>query len=209
MTQEQPERRQQILEAALHVFSDKGFHKATNKDIAEAAGGISPGLIYWYFKDKQDLFLSLIRERAPLVAMLDDPSFLNDMPPREALTLIGTRLLDIYGVPAHAALFRVILSEMTRFPQIAELFFNAGPRRLFDALDAYFQAQIARGTMRPHDTAATARSFVGTVLVHIIAREVLRDPAAPAFDRERVVTAAVELSLYGLVSVNHRPDSHT
>ena len=58
------DRRQQILEAALKVFSTKGYHKATNKDIAEAAGGISPGLIYWYFKDKQDVFLSLLRERA-------------------------------------------------------------------------------------------------------------------------------------------------
>nr|MDQ2998168.1 TetR/AcrR family transcriptional regulator [Chloroflexota bacterium] len=49
MTNEQPEnsdRRQQIIAAALKVFSIKGFHKATNKDIAQAAGGISPGLIY-------------------------------------------------------------------------------------------------------------------------------------------------------------------
>ena len=61
---EQSDRRNQILEAALRVFGTKGFHKATNKDIAEAAGGISPGLIYWYFKDKEDLFLSIIRERA-------------------------------------------------------------------------------------------------------------------------------------------------
>ena len=42
---EEPEngdRRQQIIEAALKVFSTKGYHKATNKDIAQAAGGISP-----------------------------------------------------------------------------------------------------------------------------------------------------------------------
>ena len=54
------DRRTQILEAALEVFSTKGFHKATNKDIASAAGGMSPGLIYHYFKDKEDLFISLV-----------------------------------------------------------------------------------------------------------------------------------------------------
>ena len=40
------ERRQQIIDGALEVFSEKGFEKATNKDIAEAAGIGSPGLIY-------------------------------------------------------------------------------------------------------------------------------------------------------------------
>ena len=71
--QENVDRRQQILEAALKVFSVKGFHKATNKDIAQAAGGISPGLIYWYFKDKEDLFLSLIRERGTVFDLADHP----------------------------------------------------------------------------------------------------------------------------------------
>nr|MCR5661372.1 TetR family transcriptional regulator [bacterium] len=43
-------RREQIIQAALKVFSEKGFLAATNKDIA-AAAGIAPGLIYHYFKD--------------------------------------------------------------------------------------------------------------------------------------------------------------
>ena len=62
---EQVDRRRQILDAALEVFGTKGFYQATNKDIAEAAGGISPGLIYWYFKDKQDLLFAVIRDRPP------------------------------------------------------------------------------------------------------------------------------------------------
>lgn len=49
-------KRQQIIDAALHVFASKGFEKATNKDIADEAKIASPGLIYHYFKDKGDLF---------------------------------------------------------------------------------------------------------------------------------------------------------
>ena len=48
------ERREQIIEAATFVFSRKGFQAATNKEIA-AEAGIAPGLIYHYFKDRQDL----------------------------------------------------------------------------------------------------------------------------------------------------------
>src|SRR5215217_7596239 len=98
---EEPEngdRRKQILEAALKVFSTKGFHKATNKDIAQAAGGISPGLIYWYFKDKEDLFLSIIRERAAIFQLADHPERLMELPPREGLALIGRTYLSIFKV---------------------------------------------------------------------------------------------------------------
>ncbi len=49
------ERRQQILEAALNVFSQKGFHAANVSDVA-AQAGVSQGTIYWYFESKDDLF---------------------------------------------------------------------------------------------------------------------------------------------------------
>src|SRR6185295_10443146 len=109
---EEPEngdRRQQIIEAALKVFSTKGFHKATNKDIAEAAGGISPGLIYWYFKDKHDLFLSIIRERAKILQLADHPEHLMELPPREGLAMIGKAYMDALSVPGNIAFFRILI----------------------------------------------------------------------------------------------------
>ena len=51
----------QIIESAIKLFSQRGYHLASIKDIADA-GGVSAGLIYQYVKDKQDLlFLSLQR----------------------------------------------------------------------------------------------------------------------------------------------------
>ena len=49
------ERRQQILEAALKVFTQKGFHAANVSDVA-AQAGVSQGTIYWYFDSKDELF---------------------------------------------------------------------------------------------------------------------------------------------------------
>src|SRR3954466_5300369 len=114
--QDTADRRQQILEAALKVFSTKGFHKATNKDIAQAAGGISPGLIYWYFKDKEDLFLSIIRERAAILQLADPPEQLWELPAREGLALIGRTYLSIFKVPGNVAILRMLIGEAIRFP---------------------------------------------------------------------------------------------
>src|SRR6185295_16365841 len=131
---EEPEngdRRQQIIEGALKVFSTKGFHKATNKDIAEAAGGISPGLIYWYFKDKQDLFLSIIRERATILQLADHPERLMDLPPRAALALIAKAYMDALSAPGNIAFFRIMIGEVFRFPQIGEMVYKMAASRVF------------------------------------------------------------------------------
>ena len=49
------ERRRQILDSALAVFSQKGFHVSNVSDVA-AHAGVSQGTIYWYFDSKEDLF---------------------------------------------------------------------------------------------------------------------------------------------------------
>lgn len=55
---EKERRRQQIIVAAKRVFSQKGFNKATMEDIAEEAE-LSPGTLYLYFKNKEELYASL------------------------------------------------------------------------------------------------------------------------------------------------------
>jgi len=55
---EKERRRQQIIVAAKRVFSDKGFNKATMEDIAQEAE-LSPGTLYLYFKNKEELYASL------------------------------------------------------------------------------------------------------------------------------------------------------
>src|SRR5712692_724256 len=52
-------RRSQILEAAARVFSEKGFHRATIRDVAQAAG-IADGTIYNYFANKDALLLGIL-----------------------------------------------------------------------------------------------------------------------------------------------------
>jgi AcrR family transcriptional regulator len=196
--QEHGDRRRQILEAALKVFSSKGFHKATNKDIAQAAGGISPGLIYWYFKDKEDLFLSIIRERAAIFQLADHPERLMELPPREGLALIGRTYLSIFKVPGNVAIVRILVAEAIRFPQIAELFYKQAASRFLGLLSRYLQHQVDLGRLRPHDTAIAARSFLGMFVINVVAREIMRDPSAMATTDEQLVATVLTIFLGGL-----------
>ena len=56
------DRRDQIIDAAMQVFAQKGFTRATNKDIAREAG-ITPGLIYYYFENKEALLTAILETR--------------------------------------------------------------------------------------------------------------------------------------------------
>src|SRR5690349_3288789 len=57
-----PELKQELLDAGLRCFARRGYHAATMDEIA-AEAGVSKGAIYWHYKDKQELFLSIMRER--------------------------------------------------------------------------------------------------------------------------------------------------
>lgn len=53
------QKREQIIDAAYQVISDKGYEKASIKDIAHAAD-ITPGLVHYYFHNKEDILVELL-----------------------------------------------------------------------------------------------------------------------------------------------------
>lgn len=57
-----PNKRTLITDAAVEVFAEKGFHAARISDIARRAG-VADGTIYLYFKNKEDLLLSVFEEK--------------------------------------------------------------------------------------------------------------------------------------------------
>lgn len=80
-------RRRQIMDASLRLFDEKGFRETTIKDIAEAAG-ISSGLIYRYFKSKDEILESY----AELIEPCEKECQAQN-PPTEALRLYARRTL--------------------------------------------------------------------------------------------------------------------
>ncbi|HEY9651524.1 MAG TPA: TetR/AcrR family transcriptional regulator, partial [Coleofasciculaceae cyanobacterium] len=114
-------RRQQIIDGALQVFSKKGFEKATNKDIAVASQIGSPGLIYHYFKDKNDLFRQVVEQRIPMLQLLTRSEEIMTLPPQEALTLVASAFLKVVENPTAIALMKLILGEAVRQPMVAEM----------------------------------------------------------------------------------------
>ena len=93
---ERERRRQQIIVAAKRVFSEKGFSKSTMEDIAREAE-LSPGTLYLYFKNKDELYASLsLRILQYLNIRLEDVKKEKDIDPRDKIVAIKEALYDVY-----------------------------------------------------------------------------------------------------------------
>lgn len=191
-------RRQQIIDGALHVFASKGFEKATNKDIAVAAGIGSPGLIYHYFKDKSDLFQQVVEQRLPLLQLLSHSEEILTKPPEDVLTIFGHAFLKMADNPTSIALFKLILGEAIRQPHVADMVNTVGPSRSLGFLTRYLAQQMSAGVLKPMNPSAAARCFVGPLIAYLLTREVFRQPDARQLSSEVMVKTAVEVFLRGM-----------
>ncbi len=185
------ERRRQIMEAALPVFAEKGFKGATNKDIGEQAG-IAPGLIYHYFKSKEDLFNACIDEFLPIDRVRLPLETMIDVPPQQLLPLLLQGLNAIFQEPKFFLVMRILIAETMRTAEAASRL-NVIFKHLVDPFAAYLQAQIAAGRLREGEPVLMAQMFLSSVALFFIRRIIGQDPVLQAMDVDemaRFVTGA-------------------
>lgn len=107
----QADRRRQILEAAVKVFAEKGFHASRVGDIAEEAG-IAYGLVYHYFESKEDLLETIFRttwtEMLARVREVEEAG----VPAAEAVRQVSALILRTWRRDPN--LVRVLVREITR-----------------------------------------------------------------------------------------------
>jgi TetR/AcrR family fatty acid metabolism transcriptional regulator len=125
---QEPEKRRAILHAAVRVFAEKGYHGCRVADVARGAG-VAYGLVYHYFKNKDELLESVFAEQwaillAALKAIQEGPGTASD----KIAGVIGF-VLDVFKTAPTAV--RVLILEVARTPRVLrsgstpETFFSA------------------------------------------------------------------------------------
>jgi AcrR family transcriptional regulator len=105
------DRRRQILDAAVRVFARQGFHACRVSDIADEAG-VAYGLVYHYFRSKDQVMNELFIERWSLLLAAIDEVDGRDVTPREKLDAVAGFIIDSYRHDPE--LMQVIIVEVTR-----------------------------------------------------------------------------------------------
>jgi TetR/AcrR family transcriptional regulator, fatty acid metabolism regulator protein len=105
------DKRRQILDAAIRVFARQGFHATRVADIADEAG-VAYGLVYHYFKSKDEVLDELFVERWSLLLSAIEEADRNGESPRVKLAAVASFIVDSYHHDPE--LMKVIIVEVTR-----------------------------------------------------------------------------------------------
>lgn len=191
------DRREQIIDAALRVFAQKGYSNATNKDIAREAG-ITPGLIYYYFESKEALLYAILEARSPLKLMASFSSQVLALPPEQFFPMLMRQALAIVEGEDMIGLFRIMIPELLHNPDMAVLPATLFPR-LFGFLSNYVEARIACGEIRPVDASLVVQTLIGSLMGFVLRRQLLHDPLALQCTHEQIVQAVTDSFLNGIL----------
>lgn len=161
----------EVLDAALDLFIEKGFAQTRVEDIA-ARAGLSKGAIYLYFPSKEAVLDALMRRAISPVAdgalqVLGNHA--GDPRPiiSAALRLVAGRLAD----PRMVAIPRLVIREVIHFPHFAQTYRTEVLDRIMPALEAVIRNGIRNGYLRDVDPELTLRNVIGPVVMHMMLAE--------------------------------------
>jgi TetR/AcrR family transcriptional regulator, mexJK operon transcriptional repressor len=156
----QMRKRSAILEGAKTVFLSQGFGLATMDDVA-AAAGVGKQTVYRHFKSKEALFVGLVSSMcAQIGELLASAQFeQSDHSPETQLHELGWVLARSLIEPDYLRLYRAIVAEAERLPELGQVFYENGAKVV-----RVFSAKILRKRFDESTAALRAATFVQLVL---------------------------------------------
>lgn len=157
-------RRRQIIEAAAGLFAEKGFYRATTKEIADAAG-VSEGTIYNYFKNKEDLLFSMMQT----LIMESVRETLEGPPPEDPRDMLYSLYLDRVNLLRRKGdLILSLFPQVFTNEELRSHFFGDVILPLARRIEEQISTQIERGVFRQVNTTVATRAMMGFIIVYAV-----------------------------------------
>jgi len=188
------QKRQAILDAAVQNFLATGYERTTLEMVAKDAG-VSTATVYKHFSTKRALFGGIMERiwetEVDLVNSVDQGT-----DSVAILTAIAQEYTQLLRQPQVEALFRVIIAEAPRFPELGEELYYRGKEPYLRRLHVYLQKESELGRFQVTDIPLAARQFLGMINDVIFwPRFLIMDLKISDSDIENVITNAVETFL--------------
>lgn len=169
------ERRIQLIDTALRVFAEKGWDATSIPDLAQAAG-IAQGLMYHYFRNKEELLLAVVERHSFLPELQRLLAIAPDRPATQVLPAVAQGFAEL--LQQKRSLVQILTREAQTDAEIGRRL-DALIEEGVTLLAAYVAARIDARELRPHQPDLTARSLLYTIfmsqLVHVPAQVFVSD----------------------------------
>ena len=157
-------RPQELLDAALALFVEKGFAATRAEEVAQHAG-VSKGTLYLYYPSKEELFkavvrhnvVSLIQEGREMVEQFEGSS-------ADLLVCLMQTWWDRVGNTAAAGIHKIVLSEVRNFPELAQFYSDEVIVPADQLFCSAVQRGITRGEFRPMPLHEVAHALIAPLI---------------------------------------------
>lgn len=189
------ERRVRIIAGAAEIFTREGYEGASVAHIALAAR-VSKGTLYNYFPSKEALFAAYVKNNCEQLLHELFGEMQDDAPIESELARIGRTMLRMMLSPRGLAMFRVVVMEASKFPELARAFVEAGPQVMVRNMAGWISRRVAANELVVDDPTFAAEQFFALTQTRLVLRSRLDAGFnASAEDIEEVVAGAVRVFL--------------
>lgn len=195
---------QLILDAALKIFEQKGFHAATTSEIAKEAG-IAEGTIFRYFKTKKDILRSILIKAIELLGpqMVSKPiELLSNTEGKDVREVLKSILKErVTFLTKHFSILKTVFAEALIHDDIREALLENIIKKAKATFDSFFDRMVSENKFRYVDRESALRLFVGSFLTLFLYQYIFNDK----FTGERLdqaVENTVDIILNGLLVNN-------
>lgn len=193
------ERPQEILDAALTVFAERGYRNTRLEDVGEAAG-VTKGAIYHYFANKEDLLLRAIEQRsAEAFGRIEDIVRDKTAPVSTRLRLVVRRWFGSVTKERLAVVTLLLQGIAHEAPEAFRRWLAGGPTVSMRLIATLVREGQERGEFRPDaDADVAARLLVSGLLQQTVWQQYAESVPDAGVEQERLVDSALELFLHSL-----------
>jgi TetR/AcrR family transcriptional regulator, mexJK operon transcriptional repressor len=195
-------KREAIARAATELFLRQGYQATSTEQVASTAA-VSKQTVYNQFGDKETLFREIVLGvtataeafAAGLGAAVEGVSTAGELD--TALRALARRYLATVANPQVLALRRLVISEATRFPDLAAAYYERGPSRVLAALGVMIGGLAGRGLLRVGDPERAAADFAFLLLGRTLDEGMFRVAAPAPAGLDAAADHAVDVFLAG------------
>jgi AcrR family transcriptional regulator len=192
------ERPQELLDAALIVFAERGYRTTTLDQVAEAAG-VTKGTIYHYFSTKEELLLRAIEHYQDRAFARLDHVRRGDYD--SSAERVRAFVVQAFGSddPARRRVHALLQGIGAEAPDVRREWLRAGPVRGWRLLTKLIEDGQASGEFRDGvDAEVTARLFVSGLMLQLVWQQHSKDVAGVAIGEKRLLAGAIDTLLHAL-----------
>jgi len=196
-------KRQAIIDAATKLFLSQGFG-AVSVDSIAAEANVSKRTVYSHFENKEALFSGVMTGVCERAGGQDACPLANEeavryMPMEDLLRQTAEHVLGVITSPDAIKVYRIVVAEAQRFPQLGHDFFEFGPAFILQMIGGYLAEKSKFGELNINDPEQAAKFLVG-MMVFPVQMELacgIREPVSKD-DVGEIVARALEafMALY-------------